>query len=630
MRADSSRWCSVAPSQPPALAQAELASAGGWDGATLHHRLESARIEEARLGVWRLGGGPELAVRRDELSIGAHCWEQESTQLCVAALGWTPARAHLEADLRDFDLQRLGAWLEIQDIALAGRLQASVAGAMTDGTLTGSAAARLEDATLYYAGGDEPLETHFETARLDAQFTPDGATATLDLASSSGPRLAASARMEGPAGLDAPFYGEMIGRLPDISPLMPVLGGYVDVAEVAGEIDIDASVGGTLRTPQLTGFTRLSGGTVVLTDLGVRLDDITVALLGDGSETLRLRGSARAGGPLTLTGEVMPLAPGGVRGWVRVRGNRVDAVRLPDRYVQVTPDVTLRYEAGALAAEGRVEIPQADIVIRELPANAVAPSQDAVVVDRPDAEVRGDGAPIGGEIDVVFGRNVRLRAFGLDTRIEGTLSLAQGPGREPAGYGVVRLREGKFGAYGKELEIERGSLGFSGPLDDPAVDLRAGRRVEWEGRTVTAGIIVSGTASRPQSRVFSEPAMSQADALSYLISGRPMQSANPDERSSIASAALALGVRQQASPLTQRLGTALTLDELGMQGGPLGETELVAGKQLGQDLYVRFAYGLFNQIGTVLARYRINRNLSIEASSGESQALDLVWSVETD
>ncbi|MCK6371599.1 MAG: translocation/assembly module TamB domain-containing protein, partial [Gammaproteobacteria bacterium] len=66
----------------------------------------------------------------------------------------------------------------------------------------------------------------------------------------------------------------------------------------------------------------------------------------------------------------------------------------------------------------------------------------------------------------------------------------------------------------------------------------------------------------------------------------------------------------------------------GLAGGETDTTEVIAGKQLGDDLYVRFTYGLFNRIGKVLARYRLNRNFSIEAASGEDQSLDLVWSVE--
>lgn len=611
------------------VAALDLASEGSWDGTTLRHRLGAVLVEDPRLGAWRLAGEPEVALRAGSFAIGPHCWEQAPAALCIGTLRWSPARTEVAAELRDFALSRLSDLLARPDFALSGSLYATVTAELAGGTLVGSASAHARDATVRYTGGDEPLVTPLDVARLDANFTRDGGSAVAELASTaSGLALTVRASAAGALGPDAPLDVEVVGRLPDVSPLVPVFAGDFDIAEVAGEVAVDASIGGTYRAPQFTGVARLSKGAVAFTDLGVKLEAIDVALLGDGSDRLRLRGSARAGGPVTLGGEALPFAAGGPSGWIRVHGNRIDAVRLPDRYVQVSPDITLRYAGGELVASGSVTIPKADVRLRELPATAVSPSPDAIVVDRA-AQDEEEGAPaIRGEIALVFGRDVRLRAFGLDTKLEGTLSLVQGGDREAKVFGVVRLREGKFGAYGKELQIERGTLGFSGPPDDPAVDLRASRRVEWEGRTVTAGILVSGTASRPESRVFSEPAMSQADALSYLVSGRPMQSTSPGERSSIAGAALALGVGG-ASPITERLGEAITLDELGMQGG-IGETEVVAGKQFGSDLYVRFAYGLFSRVGTVLARYRIGRNLSLEAASGEDESLDLIWSIEKD
>jgi translocation and assembly module TamB len=146
---------------------------------------------------------------------------------------------------------------------------------------------------------------------------------------------------------------------------------------------------------------------------------------------------------------------------------------------------------------------------------------------------------------------------------------------------------------------------------------------------VTAGLLLSGTARRPESRVFSEPAMGEADALSYLIAGKPLSSAGAEDQSAIGGAALALGLRQ-ASPITEQIGGSVALDEFGVEGSEIEETQVVAGKQLSPDLYLRFTYGLFNRLGTVLARYRIGRNLSIEAASGEDQSLDLVWSAERD
>jgi translocation and assembly module TamB len=605
---------------------ARLTSAGRWDGRALRERLSEASLAADMAGAWQLSGTPELVLSADAAVLEAHCWQQPPTSLCLGALAWSPGRWTLSAALRELDLERFNRWLP-EDLALAGMAEADVSLDFGPAGPTGAASWRQDGATLYYTGGEEPLVTPLESVRLALEFAPAGATGTLAVRGADGVELAGAARMASPLGTAAALDAEITGRLPDIAPLVPLFAGDLDLAEVVGKVVLDAAVGGSLGAPEITGVLRLAEGAVALPDLGVKLEAIDISLLGDGSSVLRLQGAARAGGPLTLSGELRPLEEGGPAGYVRIRGNKVDAVRLPDRFVQASPDVTLRQEGGALAVSGSVGIPKADIVVRELPESTASPSPDTVVLDRP-AEVQDTGvSSVAGEVAVTLGRDVRLRGFGLDTRLEGTVTFSRDAGGAPQGFGVVRLADGKLGAYGKELTIERGTLGFSGPVDDPLVDLRASRQVDWEGRRVTAGILVSGPASRPQTRVFSDPAMAEADALSYLISGQPMRSASSGERPAIAGAALALGV-QQTSPFTEQIGDAVLLDELGVQGGTFDETEVVAGKQLGSDLYVRFTYGLFSRIGTVLARYRIGRNLSIEAASGEDQSLDLVYSVE--
>ena len=75
-----------------------------------------------------------------------------------------------------------------------------------------------------------------------------------------------------------------------------------------------------------------------------------------------------------------------------------------------------------------------------------------------------------------------------------------------------------YDAYGQSLELERGELLFTGPLDDPTIDVRAVRRV---GAT-TVGVQLTGTLLAPSTRVYSEPPMSEADALAYLLLGRPL------------------------------------------------------------------------------------------------------------
>src|SRR5690606_10087302 len=157
------------------------------------------------------------------------------------------------------------------------------------------------------------------------------------------------------------------------------------------------------------------------------------------------------------------------------------------------------------------------------------------------------------------------------------------PGADIHGDGVIRITEGRFRTLGQQLDIERGAIIFAGDLGDPALDVRAVREVNYEGRNAKAGLILTGTASSIQSRVYSEPAMGEMDALSYLTTGRPLSAAGSGDRLSVTNAAVTLGLRG-ALPVAQRLGSALSVDEVGITGGDtLDDTAVVVGERIGSD-----------------------------------------------
>ena len=125
--------------------------------------------------------------------------------------------------------------------------------------------------------------------------------------------------------------------------------------------------------------------------------------------------------------------------------------------------------------------------------------------------------------------------------------------------------------------------------------------------------------------------MSEADALSYLLFGRPASGStagmDADETSTLQTAALSLGL-QQALPVVQRLGNTLGLDELTVQSTTSDAGELMAGKYLSPKVYIRYSYGLFNRIGGLLLRFKVNERLSIETRSGDQKSMDLLYTVE--
>ena len=123
--------------------------------------------------------------------------------------------------------------------------------------------------------------------------------------------------------------------------------------------------------------------------------------------------------------------------------------------------------------------------------------------------------------------------------------------------------------------------------------------------------------------------MSEADALSYLLLGRPLSGTGEEETATLESAAVAMGL-QQALPAIQRFGATLGLDELSIQTTAQDSGALTAGKYLSPRLYVRYSYGLFSRIGGLLVRFGFSDKLSVEARSGDEDSVDLLYTVERD
>ena len=123
--------------------------------------------------------------------------------------------------------------------------------------------------------------------------------------------------------------------------------------------------------------------------------------------------------------------------------------------------------------------------------------------------------------------------------------------------------------------------------------------------------------------------MAEADALSYLVIGRPLNEATEAQGGDLSGAAVALGLKQSAR-LTQQIGQSIGLDQLSVTGDGGDATALVAGKQINSRVYARYTYGVFSRVGALLLRYRLTERLTLEAGVGETQSIDILYTVERD
>ncbi|MDQ3495034.1 MAG: translocation/assembly module TamB domain-containing protein, partial [Pseudomonadota bacterium] len=319
------------------------------------------------------------------------------------------------------------------------------------------------------------------------------------------------------------------------------------------------------------------------------------------------------------TGAAAPLV-------LRVGGRNVLVSDTRDLRAVASPDLTVRYGGGQpLSVTGEVLVPSATIDLERLD-RGVSVSPDVVVLDPVDSADLDAPTALALDLALVMGDDVVLRGFGLDGTLGGRLRVRSQPGREMAATGVLEVG-GEYRAYGQKLRITRGRLQWSnGPVSDPLLDIRAQRSIA--ARNVTAGIDVRGRASAPQARVWSDPASTQSDALSYLTLGRPTSSLTGAEGEQINAASAALNAG--GNLLAARLGSQLGLSDAGISDSrALGGSVLGFGRQLSPRLYIGFGVSLLGTGQVLTLKYLLTRGFDVEIeSSTQENRGSINWRME--
>jgi len=137
---------------------------------------------------------------------------------------------------------------------------------------------------------------------------------------------------------------------------------------------------------------------------------------------------------------------------------------------------------------------------------------------------------------------------------------------------------------------------------------------------------------KPEFELFSEPAMSQSEQLSYLVLGQPLQGGtSSNESNAMNQAAIALGLAGGGA-VAESLGEQFGFDTVGVEKGPGESTEeasLVVGKFLSPKLYVSYGVGLFDPVSTIWLRYTISSNWKlVSETSSRASGADLYYTID--
>ena len=436
---------------------------------------------------------------------------------------------------------------------------------------------------------------------------------------------------------DAPLNGQLKAQLPR-------LGAWSVLAppgwRLRGSLATDMAISGSRSAPQFSG--------------NLQADDLALRSVVDGFEfgngrlrasvdgtrmrisefSLRGAGGNDTGGQLRAEGEAS-WVNGAPQVTLTAQLDRLRASIRSDRQVTLSGQLQASLSDLATTVSGALNVDQARIV---LPDESRPQLGDDVQVrtaktSRPAASTAPKNSRVTKiDVQIDLGKDFRIEGKGINTRMRGTLNLLGDSLVAPRLLGTIATVGGEYAAYGQRLDIETGVLRFTGPIDNPTLNILAIR----PNLTQRVGVEITGTALLPTVRLYAQPDLPDAEKLAWLVLGRS-SAAGGAEAALLQQAALAL-LGSKSGSMSGGLASALGLDELSFRApssntsassgiSTASEGAITLGKRFSRNFYAAYERSLSGTVGTLFMFYELSRRFTVRAQAGEQTAIDLIFTV---
>ncbi len=578
-----------------------------------------------RAGIWNLTEKGELKLSAKQQDIPRHCWQSDKGNLCIAA-SHQQTQWQTSGDFSELPLTLFEPFVkELEQVKGQLKGQFNVT-ANSQNHISGSGKIQLENGSIQLEQADiqqkQPLilnNTYIEyqldetetKAQLHIEPKIDGVSAiNAQLETSPIEALMADTTT-------AKLKGKVTTHIADMSALQlshPAIEG------LKGKLDVNIDIHGTLAQPEIDGKAQLANGQVSVIDAGIILKNIQADINGNMDQVDMTLTADSGEGRLNVTGKYA-LQQTGWEFTAKVSGKQLEVMNTPEALVIAEPDMTIRITPDLTQVTGKVTIPKALIEPTRFN-SSVSPSSDVIVIsDNTTEETKPSQTQV--DLLVILGDKVQIKAMGFQGRLTGDLHVSGNTDDVLIGNGQINIKDGSYIAYGQLLKVDNGKIRFSGPIDNPELDIKAIRTT----KDVTAGLYIEGNVSSPQATLFSDPDMSQDNILSYLILGKPIEQAGATDAALLASAATGIGL-QNGAMIGDDIANTFGLDEFSITGDSKENAALTIGKYLSPKLYLSYGIGVFDSVSSVELRYQLSKIWSLKAESGTESGVDLLYTYE--
>jgi translocation and assembly module TamB len=551
----------------------------------------------------------------DHVHVDRICVHGQPGRMCLDG-DWTPAHWSTELEAEDLPMSTLTAGLT-PSVEYRGRLSVTASASGTGGQpLTGSLRADLADAGLSHhtpSGKIELIKLGTGIVTVNATHALIATEVSFDAGDVGTIKGRANISRTTPLWQDMPLEGEVHAQTAEL--------GYVtlyfpEIDRASGRLDANLALSGTLGTPLIAGVIKLSNTELDFFQINLALRQTELeAKLHDNA--LDFTGSAHIGPGVLSARGALAWRDSLPYGQFHMEGTQLRVADIPEAQIDASPNFDFTIKGREITIAGTVNVPYAKIVPADL-TGAVRASTDEVLVGK-QPENPNERFAVTSDITLTLGDKVSIDTLGLKARLTGSIAVHSDADNVTSGTGELAIEDGKYSAYGRQLDIQRGRLIFNGGVvEDPGIDIRAVKVFP----DVTAGINVRGSLRQPRISYFSDPSLTQSQILSLLLAGGSLQSVQNRQNGAAAQA-----IAQGGAIIAQQLGSKVGIQDVSLESD-LDETSLVLGRYLSPRLYISYGVSLTQQLNTVKLRYTLSDRWTIKTEAGQARGADLVYTIQ--
>jgi translocation and assembly module TamB len=560
-------------------------------------------------------------------TIGAHCWRNHNSSVCLNNSLSVSPNNQASIILKDIALAKLPIPSD-GETKIDGFINGKVDIKLNDTGKIPSIKANITSNRIYVKQmvNHQVLPILFDVLNINAEFNER--QAKLDWLFS----LNKLGKINGDLLINDPTNKkELNGQLNIDNLALAIIHPLLSKDEYAkGAINGNVKFSGSLMDPILNGGIYLRHSDIKSYQLPIDIKSAMVDITFNGKSSTLKGALITKSGNININGQA---SWNNVEKWqanLNVNGAAMEVTVPPMIVMSVIPDIKIEATQDELTVLGKVSIPEGKITVNSLPPSSIDVSPDEIMLDRNYKQIQSQkfGMKIYSHLEINIGDKVTVDAFGLNASLKGKLIATQ-TNKGLDLHGEILIPSGRFHAYGQDLVIRKGIITFSGPTDQAILDIEAIRNPDsMDNSHITAGIRVKGTTEDPKIDIFSDPAMSQQEALSYLIRGQGLDSSDQSDNDMMTAFLVGVGTAKTGKFIGD-IGDAFGIKNLSLDTQGVGNnSKVVVSGYILPNLQLKYGVGIFDSLATFTLRYRLLPNLYVEAASGIAQTLDLIYQFE--